>query len=139
MLSVKFKEIAWIIVMFLFICFPTSCSDTSYKEAQEKAQFKKNMLRIKLGMTYKDMKLILGNPDITLFSTIDEFNKFNQTISKQELFGTVDTQIDSRTKPGEIDWMYIEGDNANPLGWPVYSFDSNTGKLIRSSRRIHDT
>jgi hypothetical protein len=132
MLSIKVKKMACIVFVSSFIIFPISCANTS----NQKTQIKKDMLKIKLGMNYQEVKSILGYPHIILFSTRKDFEKFKEIGPKEELFDTFETHLDPITKSGEIDWMYIQWDKNYTL--PVYSFDSNTGKLIRHSRRTFE-
>jgi hypothetical protein len=138
MLSARFKRIAWIGVISLCLFLLLWRIDMINQKAQEKekVQFQKDMLKIKLGMTYQEVKSILGYPYIILFSTRKDFEKFQKIGPKEGLFDAFETHRDSNTKSGEIDWLYIQWDKNYTL--PVYSFNSNTGKLIRFSRRTFE-
>jgi hypothetical protein len=135
MLSKKLKTIFWLATMFSFVALPLSCGiDTYiYRKIQED-WIEKNTPKVKLGMTYKDIESLLGYPTIIFFSSSEDLKRFkdvNVRKSSLEAF-----RFDSNTKVGEIEWLYFYYRDKLP-DWPVYTFDSKTGKLIRISRKAY--
>jgi hypothetical protein len=137
MLFNNLKAIAWISIISLLIAAPISCIDN--RSFKEEDKFAKDMQKVKLGITYKELRSLLGSPTVILFSKLEDFEKYSKTDPKIIPIYILETNHDSRTKSGEIDWLYVHYDeNSIDLGFPVYSFDLNSGRLIRVSRRDYE-
>jgi hypothetical protein len=137
-LSIKFKRIFWISIIVLLIAYPLSCvvSINKYREDQI-LLVKKNMSKVKIGMTYQDITSLLGYPNIVLFSTLKDLENLRKARLREDFFVKPDIYQDPKTKSGELDWLYFHGSD-NIEGYPIYSFDSVTGRLSRVSSRFFD-
>jgi hypothetical protein len=135
-LAIKLKKILWIGFIFLLIGYPLSCmiSISNYRENQILLT-RKNMSKVTIGMTYKDVTLLLGYPNIVLFSTAKDLESFKKARLIEDFFVKPDIYQDSKTKTGGLDWLYFYGPD-NIDGCPIYSFNSVTGRLIRVSSRF---
>jgi hypothetical protein len=133
MWSNKYKKVFWIAVIFMFVFLPISwgVSEYTYRVLQED-WLEQNMPKIKPGMTYKDVESLLGPPQVFLFSSSEDINK----MPRPNNFGFLSREYlrDSKTKRGEVDWLYFYYRDSNP-DFPTFSFDVKTGKLIRVNRR----
>jgi hypothetical protein len=95
------------------------------------------MPKVKPGMTYQDVTSLLGYPNIVLFSTAKDLENFRKARLREDFFVKPDIYQDQKTKSGELDWLYFYGPD-NIEGYPIYSFDSATGRLTRISSRFFD-
>jgi hypothetical protein len=125
------KKILLIVCTLLLVSLPMTyvIYERVYREVQQH-WLKDNMQKVRLGMTYKQVESLLGDPHAILFNSRDDLKNTKMNLKNNiiEVF-----TFDSGTKPGEIGFLYFY-DDSNP-NWPIFSFDSTTGKLTRISRR----
>jgi hypothetical protein len=140
MLSKKLNIAVWIVIASLAIIFILKSNFNTYSSNENKGSLtKKNMQKVKLGMTYKEVRSALGSPTVILFLTTKELEKYKKMDPKKLPIYIFETDRDSRTKSGEIDWLYVLNDrNSLEFGYPVYSFNLGTNRLARVSRRFYD-
>jgi hypothetical protein len=138
MTLVKTKTIILSGIIFLLLFYPIGCvfSTYSYRSSQI-SWLTKNVLKIKKGMTYQEVHSLLGYPSFVFYSTDKDIKKFRKINLRKSYFIDSETWHDTKTKPGEIDWLYFYGSD-NSEGFPVFSFNSSTGKLISVGRRFFD-
>jgi hypothetical protein len=137
MLSNKIKKVVWMSITSLFVASSFSCIDS--RIIKDDAEFTRDMQKVKQGMTYKDIRFLLGSPTVILHSKVKDLEKYKKMDPKKIPVYIFETNHDSRTKSGEIDWLYVHYDQkSSDYGFPVYSFDLNTGRLIRVSRRVYE-
>jgi hypothetical protein len=137
MISRKINKLIWTSITCLLIALSFSCVDS--RIFKEEAEFTRDMQKIKQGMTYKDVRSLLGSPTVILFLKSKDLEKYKRIDPKKIPVYIFETNHDLRTKSGEIDWLYVHYDRSSTdLGFPVYSFDLDTGRLIRVSRRVYE-
>jgi hypothetical protein len=132
----KFKRIAWVVIALSTVLLVVGLNIKGYvNKKNREALITENAQKIKPGMTYLDVISLLGVPDVILFSESSDVRKFKERDLRNG--SSITFQFDSKTKPGELNWIYINYNNTP--GFPVYTFDSSTGKLIRTGKRSYDT
>lgn len=136
----KLKKLIWIAVpVFFLLILPLVwfVAPYPYRVAQED-WIERNRQKVKLGMSYEEVKSLLGYPSIVLYASYQDLKQFHQTSAGNNFFVKffdLETVVSNQrdTQPGEIGWLYYYYPDPG-LYSPTYIFDVSTGRVIRITR-----